>query len=60
MTLIILRLSLIALLNSVWILLSVAAVKQWRPSKGGVYALYQLDIKNIFFHEDLQEELYML
>jgi len=44
--------SAVARLHSVHILLSVAVVKQW--------FLYQLDIKNIFLHENLQEHVYML
>ena len=52
MVLIILRLSLVAHLNSIHILLSIAVVKQW--------PLYQLNIKNAFFYGDLQEKVYML
>jgi len=42
----------VACLHSVRFLLSAAVVKQW--------TLYQLDIKNVFLHENLQHELYML
>ena len=41
----------VAHLNSVWILLSVAVSRSW--------PLYQLDIKNVFLHGDLQKEVYM-
>jgi len=44
--------STVACLYSVRIFLSVAVVKQW--------LLYQLNIKNVFLHENLQEEMYML
>ena len=43
--------SLVARLNSVRILLSVAVSHSW--------PLYQLDIKNSFLHKDHQEEVYM-
>jgi hypothetical protein len=38
-------------LNSIWILLFVAVNRSW--------PLYQLDIKNVFLHGDLQEEVCM-
>ena len=44
-------LSLVAKMASVRLLLSIAAMSSW--------PLYQLEIKNVFFHGDLAEEVYM-
>ena len=43
--------SLVALLAYVWLFISLATTYNWD--------FYQLDIKNVFFHGDLQEEVYM-
>ena len=40
-----------AKIASVRLLLSIAAMRSW--------PLFQLDIKNVFFHGDLAEEVYM-
>ena len=44
--------SYVAQLHSIRILLYAIVVKQW--------PLYQLDIKNTFLYDDLQEEIYMI
>ena len=38
-------------LTSIWCLIVVAVVHHW--------SLYQMDVKNVFLNEDLQEEVYM-
>ena len=43
--------SLVAKLTSIWLFISLAATYGWD--------LHQLDIKNVFLHEDLVEEVYM-
>lgn len=42
----------VAKLNSIRILISLAATMEWE--------LHQLDVKNAFLHRDLQEEIYMM
>ena len=41
----------VAKMTSVWLFISLAATYNWD--------LHQLDIKNAFLHDDLQEEVYM-
>ena len=41
----------VAKMTFVWLFISLAATHNWD--------LYQLDIKNVFLHGDLQEEVYM-
>ena len=43
--------SLVAKMTSVRLFISLAATHYWD--------LHQLDIKNVFLHDDLQEEVYM-
>jgi hypothetical protein len=51
LTLIILRFSHVARLNSVWILLTVAVNTDW--------SIFQLDVKNAFLYGGLEEEVYV-
>ena len=44
-------LALAAKMNTIDILLSLVAVKDW--------SLHQVDVKNVFLHRDLEEEVYM-
>ena len=43
--------ALVAKMNTIRILLSLADIKNW--------SLHQFDLKNAFFHRDLEEDVYM-